>query len=424
MKRSDQVQSRTDTASGESEAVSFHEVWQFVLKVGEAAKRYGSSTPRLQAFLEAMARYFGYEGVFNVSPREIVFALREAPGRMQRIELMNVPSSGVDLNKLARLGDLLNEVKAGKVSLHEASDRMEEIDRIPVPWAVEWNLAAYCLIGLGLPPILGAGWPDSWVAMVLSAVVYGIVLLSGQLGDRAVYWMPLTTAFVAAVLATLAKIWVPELNLVLVILSAVAVLLPGYTISLGVIELAAQYVVSGAATLINGLVYIAMQVAGGWLGIMVISHLIAVPTAAAAAPVPGMWLWGLVALVNLGLCIVFQTSYRDFLWAFVLCMLAYLGIYAGSVLVGGNFGNLLGTIIAAAFSNLWSRWTNRPTSIVLIPAIVLLVSGSIGFRGLASLAEGQLVLGSQEFFQMFVVALTISAGLLIGNTLFRPKIAL
>lgn len=94
------------------------------------------------------------------------------------------------------------------------------------------------------------------------------------------------------------------------------------------------------------------------------------------------------------------------------------------MLVGGNFGNLIGTIIAAAFSNLWSRWTNRPTSIVLIPAIVLLVSGSIGFRGLASLAEGQLVLGSQEFFQMFVVALTIAAGLLIGNTLFRPKIAL
>ena len=280
------------------------------------------------------------------------------------------------------------------------------------------------MIGLGVPLILGAGWPDAWVAMVLSAVVYGIVLLSGQRGDRAVFWMPLTTAFLAAVLATLAKIWLPELNLVLVVLAAVAVLLPGYTISVGIIELTAQYVVSGAATLINGLVYVAMQVAGGWLGVMVISHLIAVPTAAGAAPVTGLWLWGMVALVNLGLCIVFQTSHRDFLWAFLVCMLAYVGTYAGSVLVGGNFGSLLGAIIAAALSNMWSRWTNRPTSIVLTPAIVLLVSGSIGFRGLASLAGGQLALGAQELMQMFVVALTIAAGLLIGNTLFRPKITL
>jgi uncharacterized membrane protein YjjB (DUF3815 family) len=125
-----------------------------------------------------------------------------------------------------------------------------------------------------------------------------------------------------------------------------------------------------------------------------------------------------------GLCIVFQTSTRDFLWAFLACVTAYLGIYAGSVFVGGNFGNLLGTIIAVAFANLWAGWKNRPTSIVLIPALVLLVSGSIGFRGLASIAEGQLALGSVELLQMFLVALTIAAGLLIGNTLFRPRITL
>jgi uncharacterized membrane protein YjjB (DUF3815 family) len=64
------------------------------------------------------------------------------------------------------------------------------------------------------------------------------------------------------------------------------------------------------------------------------------------------------------------------------------------------------------------------TSIVLLPAIVLLVSGSIGFRGLAAVASGQVTTGEHQVIQMFVVALTIAAGLLVGNTIVRPKITL
>jgi hypothetical protein len=46
-----------------------------------------------------------------------------------------------------------------------------------------------------------------------------------------------------------------------------------------------------------------------------------------------------------------------------------------------NTVELIG-LAAAICVNLWARQTLRPTSITLLPAIVLLVSGSIGFRGL------------------------------------------
>ena len=72
-------------------------------------------------------------------------------------------------------------------------------------------------------------------------------------------------------------------------------------------------------------------------------------------------------------------------------------------------------------ANLWARQTGRPTSIVLIPAIVMLVSGTIGFRGLASMAGGDLLLGAQQFLQMFVVAMTIFAGIVVGHTIIRPE---
>jgi uncharacterized membrane protein YjjB (DUF3815 family) len=77
--------------------------------------------------------------------------------------------------------------------------------------------------------------------------------------------------------------------------------------------------------------------------------------------------------------------------------------------------------LSMVVANLWARKTGRPSSIVLIPAIVLLVSGSIGFRGLASMAGGDLLLGAQQFLQMFVVTMTIFVGIVVGYTLIRPE---
>lgn len=52
------------------------------------------------------------------------------------------------------------------------------------------------------------------------------------------------------------------------------------------------------------------------------------------------------------------------------------------------------------------------------------MTAALGFRGLAAMATGQIAAGEQQFAQMFVVALTIAAGLLIGNTIIQPKATL
>jgi uncharacterized membrane protein YjjB (DUF3815 family) len=76
------------------------------------------------------------------------------------------------------------------------------------------------------------------------------------------------------------------------------------------------------------------------------------------------------------------------------------------------------------FSNVWAARTRRPTSIVLVPAIIVLVSGSVGFRGLAALAEGRTTHGVEQLLEMFIVAVMVTAGLLVGNTIVRPRTTL
>ena len=412
------------TAFNARSKVPLEDAWRFIIKVGLAAHRYGSTATRLESFLVGLSKSFGYQGVFRSTPSEIVFALREAPESPQRVEVIATPAPDVNLDKLARLGDLLNECNGGTMSLTEASTRIDMIEQVPPPWGRFASMLGYALTGLGLAPLLGGGWFDTLFATLFSMLVYGLVLLSGRIGAFATMWLPLSSAFVVGVLATVVKLWVPELNLVLVILSAVAIILPGYTISLGAGELVTQHVVSGTANLMSGLVCLVKQIAGGWLGIVTASVVVSGTAAGPTTPVDQLWVQLLFPLLLVGLSLAFQTSRRDLPWAVLVSGIAYLGIMAGSSILDVNLGNLFGTIIAVVIANLWSRQTGRPTSIVLIPAIVMLVSGTIGFRGLAAMAGGDLLLGAQQFLQMFVVAMTILAGIVVGHTIVRPEAGL
>ena len=406
-------------------SASSHEVAGFIIKLGEAAHAYGSTAPRLEAYLSRVSAVLGCGGVFRSTPTEIVFAFQSEAGPSQHLHLSALPGTGLDLDKLAHVGELVDAVEAGQVSVSQATARMDEIAALPSPWGNVASAVSYALVGSGIAVLLSGSWWDVFFSTLLSLVVFGMVLRAGRPGTRSAEWLPLTTAFVAAAVAAAARIWVPELNLVLVTLAAVAVLLPGYSISLGVIEMtASRHVVSGIANLASGLVYMVKQIAGGWLGAGLIGQLLTIPAATTGTPVDSRWLWLFVPLLIAGLCVVFQTSRRDLLAAALGCAVAYGGIMLGSAMAGSNLGNLIGTIIAVVFANLWAVKTRRPTSVVLLPAIILLVSGTVGFRGLAAITEGQAAVGEQQFLQMFMVAFTIAAGLLVGNTIVRPKATL
>jgi uncharacterized membrane protein YjjP (DUF1212 family) len=403
--------------------ITFDEACRLIIKLGTMAHGYGPNAIRLESYLCRLTAALGFHGVFRSTPTEMHFALSEKKGAWQRTHVAATPGTGFDLDKLAEVGKLVDAVVATKISASEAMARLDEIGKRPHPWGVFTNAVSYAFAGSAFAVLLSGGWWDILLSALFSLVVYGMVLLSGRFGARAAEWLPLSSAFVAGALAAMAKILLPELNLVLVTLAAILILIPGFPISVGIIELTGGRVLSGTANLMNGLVYLVKQFAGAWIGVGLVRLFWSIHTVA-GSPVSSAWLWVFMPMLIVGLCVGFQTAPRDFIWAVFGCAIAYGGILFGNTLAGGNLGNLFGTIIAVVFANLWGKITGRPSSIVLLPAIVLLVSGSIGFRGLAAISSGQTATGGQQFVQMFVVALTIAAGLFVGNTIIRLKATL
>lgn len=397
----------------------FNEACSFVLEMGKRAHAYGSSASRLESYLVRLSTALGINAEFRSTPTDMIFAFNKTGEEWQQLQLATVPLGGFDMTKLAKLDGLVDEIIAGELTIAAARKELQAFDSVKEPFGMFWSGASYLFAGVGFAAILSGGWMDILFSGLLSLLVFFMVTTSGRLPRWWANWLPVTSAFVVAFISIIIKYYIPELNTVLVTLCAIIILIPGYSVSTGIAELTNNHVVSGWANLINGLVYLLKQFSGAWLGFALAALLITVPSATTTS-IDSAWLWLFVPVLFLSLPIAFQTSSKDFIWALISCAVAYAGVVYGSMLLSSNLGNLLGAIFAGVFANAWEWKTKRPGSIVLVPALMVLVSGSIGFRGLMASAEGETA-GLSEFLDMFIIAITLTAGFLIANTLVKPK---
>ena len=86
-------------------------------------------------------------------------------------------------------------------------------------------------------------------------------------------------------------------------------------------------------------------------------------------------------------------------------------------MLGPELGIFAGAVTAGLASNLYARWRDRPSSVTLVPAVLLLVPGSVGFRSLALLLERHVVVGVESAFRMVIMLSALVGGLLIASVL-------
>jgi uncharacterized membrane protein YjjP (DUF1212 family) len=317
-------------------------------------------------------------------------------------------------------------VAEDRISLEEVSDCIRSIDESSNPYSTVMELLGWMVVGTGLPIVLGGSWFDSLLSTFGGAIAFGVLEFTGRFVPHYVNsWGLGLSSFLPAVLITAVRLVRVDVNVVISVLSSVAVPLPGYTVSLGLAELAANRIVRGAGHVISGLVTLLWLVLGGYLGesfVMAIARI--EPSEYIPNAVNHLWLILFIPLIAAALNVAFYIAHSDFFPAFFVSVLSYVVSFAANYIATSNASTFLSAMICTVIANVWSNYSDRSQPIVLTPAIVFLVSGSIGFRGIAEIFAGDSEKGMEQFVQMFVVALVITLGVLAGNTLFYPKTTL
>jgi uncharacterized membrane protein YjjB (DUF3815 family) len=160
------------------------------------------------------------------------------------------------------------------------------------------------------------------------------------------------------------------------------------------------------------------------VGMKVGALLFADVAAVEPAALPPWTLLAALLLAPLSFTVLFQASWRDAGWILAAGMTAFLGARTGAHLFGPEMGTFLGALLVGAGSNAHARWKRRPASITLVPGIMLLVPGSVGFQSLSSLLARDIVSGMETAFMMTLLGVALVTGLLLANALVPPRSSL
>ena len=407
------------------------EIVNLAFRIGAAAMKYGSTLDRVERFLTELLKLQGYENViFRGTQTELCGSVSSNPGRPGRM-LMMAFEWGHDLNKLGLLAELAKKIQFQHTDLtiQDAKNLLDEIEQEPDVWGFYWQAIAFNVTGASLAIMFGGTWWDSLLGSIGGGMTFSTIVLLSMLGRRAPQWTDLIASFLCSALASGFKLYRPGVDVALVTLSGCAVLLPGFTITLGTSELVFNNILSGAARLVKGAVTMLWLVVGTWLGITLVRALAPDHLEqgdVVSEPVPPAWQALFVPAVSFSVCIVFQIAVRDIPWA-LLCMgITYVVSYlAAAQLERTDLGTFLSAVAMTLCANLWAKWADRPSLIVLLPAFIIKVSGTIGFLGLVGLTiEKETKTGLDQLFEMFQVAALLIAGILTGNTLVPSETTL
>ena len=377
----------------------------------------GVPVPRLEEAVTRLGERLGIGVQVLATPTSLILDV-EGEG----VDMWRVPPGDIDLGRLARLDGWLRELERQAWPIAEALPRLEELlAPTPHPPAV-FDVIAGAIASAGAAALFGGSIQDLLASLGLGALIGAAPIALRRWPHLVRLGTPLSAALVSFVAFSLARSGAfPNLDPGRVTLASLIALVPGYGVTIALTELALQHLVSGTARLAGVLVTLLGMGLGAGLGQALAGYL---PGTAIEMASAGTGELGIAfALLTAPLCFaaLFRARKIDAVWISIGGWIGYAGARLGTHLFGLELGAFLGALALGAFANLLARLTPRPESTVLVPGLMLLVPGTLGFRSIDAFLANDAMVGVEEAFRMLIVAAALGAGILGGQILLPSR---
>jgi len=384
----------------------------YVLRLGSALHAYGYASPALERALVTASTRLGLVGEFFSTPTSIFVAFGSGSG--QRTFLTRVEPGGISLGKLADIDGNARAVVDGSLTPSEALARIEAIEQQPPPFSSLLATVASGVASGAACRLLGGGAGDVVVATGLGILIGLLGVAAGRLRLQQGLFELIASALVSAA-ALLAAAFGLGLSPAVSTLAGLIIVIPGFSLTIAMAELAARHLVSGTARLAGAFTVFLAITFGVAVGRRMVTALVALPPPGVVVPLPVWTLWAAVLVTPIAVTVLLQGRVRDMPWITLASVAGFFGGQAGAALLGPALGGCVGALTVGLAAHLYEHWIGRPALVPLVPSVLLLVPGSTGFRSLASLLDQQVVVGIDGVFATLLTAASLVAGLLLAE---------
>lgn len=385
---------------------------ELVVALARALHEAGVPAHRLEAAIASVTRALGIAVSCLSQPTSLIIDLPE------RTRVLRVEPAAVDLARMVQVDGIAMAVSRGDLDVRAGLDALAVVarpSRLQHPLVVLAATAASsaaAAVFFGAPP-LAVG------------VAGGLGVLAGALEGLSARWAgyrrihELATSFAIAAAATAIGRVVP-VSATLVTLAGIVSLLPGLTLTVALTELATRHLASGTARLTGAVVTLLQLGIGTALGWR-LATLLPPALRPVGDPVPEALQFLAVPVAAAAFLVAFRARRQDYLWILGVSLLAFFAGREGQDLLGPELGACIGGLAVGLLSNLQAVIRRVPTAVTQVPALILLVPGSVGFRGFGAMLNDDVTGGVDAGFRMLVIAGSLVAGTLAAGVLLPPR---
>ena len=414
--------------SGPDQAAPYMARVDFLVELSRRLHMYGTSAQRLEGAVGQVARRLRIDADVWSNPTGMILSFPD-PERGPAYSLTRVirlDPGEENLSRLAAADGIAEDVMAGRRDIADGLAAMRALDRPRRPYAALATVLAFGLASASVTGLLpNSGWADLTTAALLGCGI-GVLAEVSHGKPRLDHAQEALAAFLVTLLATAVATFLAPLSLQGVIIAGLIVLMPGLTLTTAVSELTAKQPVSGTARFAGALTTLLKLAFGAVAASQLVNFLGWQPMPNQGEALPAWMPWITLLAGSFAFAVLFKAARRDMLLVMASVWLGYLITRAASLLPGDADNALPGGVFLAgmvmtALGNLYGRLANRPSALIRVPGIILLVPGSIGFRSLGFVMERDVFLGLDTAFALISALIALVAGLLFGNLLVPPR---
>ncbi len=386
------------------------------LDVGEGMLRNGGEIARVEDTIERICHAYGAVHVEVFSIISMINAAIRMPDGSYSSQLRRVRQTGNNLNALEKFNALSREICRTTPALEVFDDKVHEVKR-EMAYPTWVYITSSALGAAAFCPFFGGGVVDSILTFFVGVVVAGIISLrSNRLNSMA---KTVIASFAASIIAGLAYILLPSLNVDSVIIGAIMLLVPGLMFGTAMRDLLCGDLLAGTLKSLQALLQTLMIAFGYLLTYSIIGdrllsginnsgdeiHFVVQFTAAIAASV--------------AFSVAFKTNKRHLASTGICGALTFASYFLIEMWTSSLFwAAFISSVFAALFSELTARVRKVPAIVILMPGVISTVPGGYLYRSARDFIQGSRHTGLANLGSAAEIALGIAGGIVTAAILF------
>jgi uncharacterized membrane protein YjjP (DUF1212 family) len=280
------------------------------------------------------------------------------------------------------------------------------------------TITGYSLLSMGAAVLLSGGIKEIAVSTLAGIAIGAIGAIADRIDEVDRLFEVLASFVATLVVAAFERLFGPVALYVAVIAGVVA-LLPGFTLTTALHELANRHLVAGTARLGGVLVTLLSLGCGFALALAVVgTTMLPAPTTFPMHAV-GFLILPAAVLMAAAISIILRARRKDFGWVCASCVIAIATSRIFAVLPGHQVAAFGSAFIVGTIANLAARYVRVPQAVMLIPGILVLVPGSLSYESILAVFQTDITNAVNLGVDAVLASILIVAGTLLSQLAVR-----